>query len=386
MQFTIPHYYHRFKCIADACSDTCCAGWEIMIDDDSIRQYKNQTGLLGQQFRNRINWKHGSFKQKQGRCAFLMENNLCELYLEGGPSMLCKTCREYPRHTEEFKGVRERSLSMSCEEAANLILGLREPVRFLTKEDGREEVYPEFDSFLYKKLTSVREVLFFLLQNRDWSIGLRASMALGLGHDLQRRIQEGTLCQVDDLLKQYQLPTCSEAIQKKRKALQGSDSLRYEIMKDWFSLFNQLEVISEDWPDYIEDLKDILFEKGEELYRKNRSNFNHDINGSEERKRTWDQWREQLLIYFIYTYFCGAVYDEQPYVKVKMAVVCTMLIEELALGVYLKNGGSLSLSEFAGLAHKVSREIEHSDHNLSTLEINFRTDGAYGIKRILRVL
>ena len=386
MQFTIPHYYYRFKCIADACNDTCCAGWEIMIDDDSIKQYKKQTGVLGQQFRNRINWKQGSFKQKQGRCAFLMENNLCELYLEGGPSMLCKTCREYPRHTEEFEGVRERSLSMSCEEAAKLILGLREPVRFLTKEDEREEVYPEFDSFLYKKLTDVRKVLYSLLQYRNRSIGLRASMALGLGHDLQRRINEGTLNQIDELLKRYQFPTSSESIQKKRKALHVSDFLRYEIMKDWFSLFDHLEVLNEDWPDYFENLKSMLFKMGAESYSKNRNDFYHDINGSKERKCTWNQWREQLLVYFVYTYFCGAVYDEQPYVKVKMAVVCTMLIEELAMGIYIKNGGSLSFSEFAHLAHKVSKEIEHSDINLSTLEKIFRTDRAYGIKKILKVL
>ena len=37
MQITFPSYYKKFSCIADACPDTCCAGWQIMIDDKIFR-------------------------------------------------------------------------------------------------------------------------------------------------------------------------------------------------------------------------------------------------------------------------------------------------------------------------------------------------------------
>ena len=37
MQVTFPSYYNAFSCIADACPDTCCAGWQIMIDDRSLK-------------------------------------------------------------------------------------------------------------------------------------------------------------------------------------------------------------------------------------------------------------------------------------------------------------------------------------------------------------
>lgn len=33
MEFTFPNYYKEFSCIAGSCPDTCCAGWQIMIDD-----------------------------------------------------------------------------------------------------------------------------------------------------------------------------------------------------------------------------------------------------------------------------------------------------------------------------------------------------------------
>ena len=32
MQYIIPHYYKKFACIGGDCPDTCCAGWQIMID------------------------------------------------------------------------------------------------------------------------------------------------------------------------------------------------------------------------------------------------------------------------------------------------------------------------------------------------------------------
>ena len=34
MIFRYPDYYEKFSCIAGACEDTCCAGWEIDIDDN----------------------------------------------------------------------------------------------------------------------------------------------------------------------------------------------------------------------------------------------------------------------------------------------------------------------------------------------------------------
>lgn len=123
MQYTVPHYYKKFRCIAGECPDTCCAGWQIQIDPASLRKYKKTKGPLGSRLKNEINWKEGCFRQYGGRCAFLNEGDLCDLYLEGGGERaFCRTCRTYPRHIEEFEGLREISLSLSCPAAADLIL------------------------------------------------------------------------------------------------------------------------------------------------------------------------------------------------------------------------------------------------------------------------
>ena len=133
MLYTYPHYYRKFQCIASECEDTCCAGWEIMIDDKALEKYKKAKGPVGNRLKNSINWKEGSFLQYHHRCAFLNDENLCDLYTEMGPDSLCRTCRMYPRHVEEFEGSREYSLCLSCMEAAKIILGCEEKVQFLKR-------------------------------------------------------------------------------------------------------------------------------------------------------------------------------------------------------------------------------------------------------------
>ncbi|WP_363315235.1 flagellin lysine-N-methylase [uncultured Clostridium sp.] len=70
-----------------------------------------------------MDWEEECFYQDKRRCAFLNEEDLCDLYKALGPDALCDTCRLYPRHTEEYEGLRELSLSLSCPEAARIIHG-----------------------------------------------------------------------------------------------------------------------------------------------------------------------------------------------------------------------------------------------------------------------
>ena len=386
MQFTIPHYYNKFRCVAGACQDTCCAGWAIMIDDLTKRRYQMRKDAFGRRLHHSIDWKNNSFKQLGRRCAFLNKDNLCDIYREAGPGMLCKTCRDYPRHREEYEGVREISLSLSCEEAARLILGCEEPVRFLTKKDGREESYPDFDFFLFTKLMDARNLVFSILQNRDLDCRLRIALVLGFSHDMQRRIWEEKPDQLDGLMKLYQGPAAEAFVEKKMAGPRIHGRMRYERMKEWFSIFGKLEVLNEDWPQYMGSLKRILFDAGAESYEENRSAFDRYLMEEKARKSQWEQWSEQLMVYFIFTYFCGAVYDGHPYAKTKLAAVSTLLIQEMAQAVFKRNEGCLDFKEFVHLSYRFSREVEHLDENLNTLEKIFCRDKSFGLEEILRML
>lgn len=102
MIYTVPHYYKEFRCIAGDCGDTCCAGWQIMIDDKSLEKYRKASGGLGNRLANSIRWDEKRFRQYAGRCAFLNDDNLCDLYSEGG-----RECSAGP--AESTPGIRRSS-------------------------------------------------------------------------------------------------------------------------------------------------------------------------------------------------------------------------------------------------------------------------------------
>ena len=105
MRYLKPHYYDKFVCTAGDCPDSCCAGWQIMIDETSLERYGNEKSEFGTRLRNSIDWDEECFYQNNRRCAFLNEENLCDLYKALGPDSLCDTCRMYRdirKNTRDF--------------------------------------------------------------------------------------------------------------------------------------------------------------------------------------------------------------------------------------------------------------------------------------------
>lgn len=112
----------EFKCIADKCRHTCCAGWEIDIDDETYELYQKLPGEMGDKIRASIEDGHFVLDEDE-RCPFLNENNLCLIILNLGEDYLCDICHEHPRfYIENELGEYECGYGLSCEEAARLTL------------------------------------------------------------------------------------------------------------------------------------------------------------------------------------------------------------------------------------------------------------------------
>ena len=54
MLYVRPDFYDGFRCLADACRHSCCVGWEIDVDAESLAYYKNIDGELGRELRESI--------------------------------------------------------------------------------------------------------------------------------------------------------------------------------------------------------------------------------------------------------------------------------------------------------------------------------------------
>lgn len=387
MKYTIPHYFEQFRCTAAECVDTCCAGWAIMIDEESLENYKNTEGPLGNRLYNSINWEDGSFRQYEKRCAFLNEDNLCDLHIEGGEKMLCETCRNYPRHMEEFEGLREGSLSLSCVEAAKIILGCKEPVQFLTMEDDAEDEEDEdFDFLLFTKLMDAREVILKMIQNREVDIRVRMGMVLELSKKLQIAADKGELFQIDELLENFGEMDSLLKMQKQMEEDPIGDTEYCSEMRKMFRTFSKLEVLKEDWPEYVRKAERLLFGEGQSEYLENRKAFHETIGLKSASYDVWSCLLEQLMVYFVFTYFCGAVYDDRILGKMQTAIVSTILIQELALAVWIEKREAFDFMDFVDVAHRYSREIEHSNINLLRLEKLFDRLPIFQPGQLIRIL
>lgn len=364
MLYTKPDYFDQFKCIADKCQDTCCSGWQIVIDDEKLEEYKS--GKYSDIDMNTyVDFEEGVFRQHDDRrCMFLQDDNLCKLCAEHGEESLCRTCHLYPRHIEEFENVRETTLSLSCPEVAKIILSRKERVNFISEEDETFEEDEEFDFLLYSMLLDARDEMIKLLQNRAVPIDIRAGMILGLCHDIDKRMGDGRYHTIPDLLEYF---STSDAIKKsyeKIETFRSDKSRMYDFMQKKFKKLIKLEPIGYDWINLYSEAEYILYKDGEENYSEWTRRFEKKMKIMDV---SIDVQMEQILVYFISTYFCGAVYDGDIYGKGKLCVLSAFYIKEFWKAAFIKNNGSLSEEEKYDLALRFSRELEHSDENLDRI-------------------
>lgn len=187
MRLTVPDYYDRFRCIASRCTDNCCIGWEIGIDPAALADYQSQPGAFGDRLRAAIQPGDPPFfaLTKSGRCPFLNEENLCDIYRQLGESHLCAICDQHPRFHNWFGAEKESGLGLSCEEAARLIL-FSAPPQLLCREtpeapDPDTETNPE----LLAGLRAVRDAAFSILAEPSLPLAHRLALLAALGQDLQ---------------------------------------------------------------------------------------------------------------------------------------------------------------------------------------------------------
>ena len=87
--------------------------------------YDNIKGYFKKQLDEGINRdnENACFKlDGKGRCAFLNENNLCDIILNCGEPSLCQICTDHPRFRNYYSDRVEIGLGLCCEEAGRLIL------------------------------------------------------------------------------------------------------------------------------------------------------------------------------------------------------------------------------------------------------------------------
>lgn len=172
MKLIAPDYYPQFRCIADQCKHSCCIGWEIDIDEDSLARFRIVDGALGQQLKEHIDMEGTPHFRllADDQCPFLNEKNLCSLIIELGEDCLCQICADHPRFRNAFSDRTEMGLGLTCEAAAQLILSRAKPVTLVTLEDDGNSERPDEDE---RALLSARNNALAIVQDRSFSVSER---------------------------------------------------------------------------------------------------------------------------------------------------------------------------------------------------------------------
>ena len=264
---------------------------------------------------------------------------------------------------------------------ARLLLAKTDQAQFLTTEkvrkndgDQLQKSDDDFDEFLYSALQDCRSVLIAMAQNRNEALNLRMAKILSLAHDVQNRIDSRQLFDTENVLERYQREGADTALAHKliwfslvneefcgENDEQRADSDYLSVQWRVLDYLRDFEVLNPRWVLDLQRWRKALYGEGPAVYLERKKRFLTEA-------RVWETEYEQILVYFLFVYFCGAVYDGDALRKAKMAVMSVRILRELAFAQWILAGEKLTAEDRAELAWRYARELEHSDPNLNAME------------------
>lgn len=309
-----PAFFDEFRCIASKCTDNCCIGWEIDIDDESMKRYNSVEGIFGDELRSKIKKSSDGSNcfllDEKDRCSFLDENNLCRIISNKGEGYLCDICREHPRFYNWFPGVTECGLGLCCEEVCRIIVEEQDSISLIEENDGEEIILDDkqdiadSDSYIY--LSAFRDVLFTILS------------------DERKTFQE----------KIVRVLTETEKF--------TSEKVKIRNIKEILKLYSETEPIDNEWIQYITSLS--AFAEGK--------NVGEIINNTRK-----NSLYSRILSYLLYRHFINCVYDGQVKNRVCFcveAIVFIMLCDIMS-------------EDSINNVKRWSKQIEYSEENTELL-------------------
>lgn len=219
----MPKYMLTFKCVGSECVDTCCAGWDINIDEDTYKKYAGSTGSLkslveGKFVENKSSSDYFNkgfmILKENNKCPFLNDNLLCDIHGGIGEENLCITCKRFPRVYNIIDEVYEKSGLPSCEEICTMAFLNKEKMEFIECEQEINEsdieirriidteVFEETDSLL-QYFWDIRVNSINIIQNRDFSIEERLSILKGFYNKIEELHSNYNLEEIEEVLEEY---------------------------------------------------------------------------------------------------------------------------------------------------------------------------------------
>lgn len=340
MKNIYPSYYKKFRCIADKCPDSCCKGWDVVVDDEAHEYYSSVSGSFGEKLKKLTEIDGDGdriFTSQNGRCPFWNSAGLCDIYTKLGEKHLCRTCKSFPRITQDYTVFSERLLSLACPEAARLMLS--EDCAYENfKEYGDDFSECDYSGDFMKFLLASREELSKIFTDRSVIFSKRLQKALMYAKELQNAVDSEAY----------------EPISAEKIVLPVTFRKKSPLFI--FSLHNGLDIMSNEW-------HEILCRA--EKHAENKVSQKYDV------------LFERMSQYFIYRYFLTSI-DSFDLISAVKRIFCAYAVIGAAL------------CEECGAPEKLfwlySKEVEHSYENSEALEFEFMTDPRFQTDNLCAML
>jgi len=327
-----PDYYDTFRCLMGACSDTCCAAWDIVIDEKSAEFYRSVPGPTGDRIRSSMRTDEDGdlcFSVEGGHCPLLTEDGLCSIQLQFGEDKVCDTCRSHPRFIEEYGSFKEMALAASCPAAIELILS-HNPCFLRAQDDDPEFVCEDVDEELLRALLPCRDRAFALLNREDLPWKVRLSALLSFGSELQITLLTEGAEALPAVAGRWASPTPEQL-----SFPQPDNSSIRKTETRILSLLAELEILDEKWAadtTQASAAAPIPFPSCPEALEL--------------------RW----AVYLLWRWFLRADFDGDIYGKLALPVLSILTLRALSRG-----------ESFPEWARRWAKEVEHSSENLNAL-------------------
>ncbi len=414
MLLRTPLFYPQFQCIAGKCTDTCCVGWEIDVDEKTLNKYKGlaETNELAGKCsdntkdvpedarvvfaRNVLkNIKDGHFILKPGdRCPFLKENGLCEMICnlgcngtdldENGESILCDICREHPRFVEVYGDVMEKGLGLCCEEAARLLLTSNVLPLTESEVDDIPDEMPDGAEEARDAIFEERETIFAILNNKSIPLNERLIEILDFAvavsdneefPDTNESHSEGSLARHSERSEESCLSPA--AIRQTWIEILGEGE---SYGPAWDTAYEQM--IRTGWP---------FSSHPEELSDEGPGSLAPEPHITQSLFTDEDGTR--IVAYLIFRYYAKSLFDGDNLTKVQFAIYFWIMVQKFGniLG-NINPDGSIIESAANPQTVKInaiklfSKQTEYSEEIMEILADNFFQNPAFCVEQFRRIL
>ena len=315
MLVRMPDYAETFQCLAGDCPHSCCIGWEVVLDEEHTALYEAVEGALGEKLRAAMavdDEGNVCFPLRGGRCPFLNRENLCEIHCALGEPATSITCQEHPRFIEDYGTFREVTFSASCPAANELLLGSRDPLRFVETEN--EESCGDEDAWI-PFLLPLRQRLLDILADRMHPLPIRLGRFLALAEAAVVLLDEERVEELPPLAKRWQ-ETAEEPV----------------FPSEGLEFLAGLEVLEPDWREILRRAE------------------------AEKPAAVPEELLERIGAYFAFRYLLKCVNDGDILSRARLCVFSLLAVERIA-----------AVCGLGEALRRFSREVEHSEENVDAL-------------------